>query len=82
MMSSSSSSTRIRCSRVPMGWKGVGRRDCCGGGGIGDGGEYSGKTIVIEGVGCRRRADGLGDGVRLYGGKGSSLSDKRGVDRK
>ena len=45
-------------------------------------GEYSEKTIVIEGVGRWRRADGLGDGVRLYGGKGSSLSDKRGVDRK
>ena len=65
-----------------MGWKGVGRRNCCGGGGICDGGKYSGKTIVIEGVGHRRCADGLGDGVRLYGGKGSSLSDKRGVDHK
>ena len=82
MVSSSSSSTRIGCSRVPMGWEGVGRCDCCGGGGIGDGGEYSGKTIVIEGVGRQWRADGLGDGVRLYGGKGSSLSDKRDVDCK
>ena len=82
MVSLSSSSTRIGCSRVPMGWKGVGRRDCCGGGGIGDGGEYSGKTIVIEGVGHWQHADGLGDRVRLYGGKGLSLLDKRDVDRK
>ena len=82
MVSSSSSSTKIGFSRVPMGleWNGVGRRDC-GGGGIGGGGEYFGKTIVIEGVGRWHHADGLGDGVRLYGGKGSSLSDKRGVDR-
>ena len=65
-----------------MEWKGVGRRDCCGDGGIGDGGEYSGKTVIIEGIGRQQRADGLGDGVRLYGGKCLSLSDKRGVDRK
>ena len=75
-VSSSSSSTRIGCSRVPMGsaWGWVGRCAGCGWEGVSGRREMSGKTMATAGVGRQWRTDGLGDAVRLYGGKGSSLS--------